>query len=99
MNELVDLLQIAAAIGLFVAPVILIVRLIAGEEPVDLAELFRLRPEPTWPHGVQEEDAPEWHLERPHPPTRAAPAQGVADRSRRRSLPVQTGCPSERAAV
>jgi hypothetical protein len=91
MNELVGLLQFVAATGLLVAPVILIVRLIAGGEPVDLAELFRVRSEPTWPHGVQEEDTPGWHVERLHSPTRAGPAQGVADRSRRQSLPVQTG--------
>ena len=100
MNELVGLLQIVAAIGLFVAPTILIVRLIAGRERVDLAELFRVRSEPTWPHGVQEEDTPVWHLERLQPPTRAAaPSQQVAGRSGRRSLPAQTSCAPERAAI
>jgi hypothetical protein len=99
MNELVPLLQIVAAIGLFVAPAILIVRLIAGREPVDLAELFRATSEPIWPHGVQEEDPPVWHLERLQPPTRAAPAQQAADRSGRRSLPAQTRCAPEHAAM
>jgi len=97
MNELIGLCQIVAAIGLLIAPPIVVVRLIAGRKPIDLADLFPAVREPTWPRGIQEEDPPAWHLERLHRRTRIAPAQG--DRSGRRSAPARAACAPESAAT
>ncbi|HYX11100.1 MAG TPA: hypothetical protein VE817_03915 [Candidatus Acidoferrum sp.] len=98
MNELIGLCQIVAAIGLLIAPPIVVVRLIAGRKPIDLADLFPAVREPTWPRGIQEEDPPAWHLERLHRRTRIAQAQ-QGDRSGRRSARARAVCAPESAAT
>lgn len=60
------------AIGLIAS--VVLVRRLAGDQPVDLAVLFgRAGPMP-WPRGVQEEEPQPWRFERPRPaPSPARP--------------------------
>ena len=97
MEHIIALVQIAATIGLVVAPTILIVRLIAGPEPLDHAMFLRATLEPEWPRGVQEEDAPVWHTERLRRPTRPAAGDPAVDGPRGRSVPTQRRCTAARA--
>ena len=86
MTDLVELLRIAVAITLVAAPPILIVRLIAGPDQASLPDLLAFTLEQPRPHGVQEEDAPRWQVERVRP-RRAQPSDSSCAR-RRNDRPV-----------
>src|SRR5919112_6146826 len=63
MNDFIEVLGIASTLALAAVPPILIARLIAGSEPIDLGEVLSVRAEMAWPRGVQEEDPPRWRFE------------------------------------
>jgi hypothetical protein len=87
MTDLVELLRIAVAIALVAAPPILIVRLIAGPDGPSLPDLLAFTIEQPRPHGVQEEDAPRWQVERVRP-RRGQPSDSTCV-GRRNDRPVQ----------
>jgi hypothetical protein len=61
LNDSIALVQMAMAIVATVTPVIVLVRLIAGGQPLELVE--PRRPSVTrWPLGVQEEEPVPWRF-------------------------------------
>jgi hypothetical protein len=52
-----------AILAALIAAWFLVVRLIAGDQPVDLAALFGAATRMPWPRGVQEEEPQPWRLE------------------------------------
>ena len=60
VSDLGVLLQIVLAVAATAAPMVLIVRLIAGRDADPTADAFRSPTDLAWPVGVQEEDPRPW---------------------------------------
>jgi hypothetical protein len=67
VNDVATVLQIVVVLAAFVAPIIVILTVIAGDEPVDVTDLFATAEELPWPPGVQEEDVRPWDVGRLQP--------------------------------
>lgn len=62
MIDIASLLDIAIFAVLVAAPLVL-VRVLARGEPVDLSRLFAIPAELPWPRGVQEEEPRPWRMD------------------------------------
>ena len=72
MDQLSTLVEIVVVNAMIAAPIVGLVLFL--RHGVDLESGLPVRyAEPGWPRGVQEEDAPEWHIELVHPRGRSAP--------------------------
>jgi hypothetical protein len=72
VDQFLTLIEILAVNVMVAAPIVGIALFLT--RGVDLEQGIPVRfAEPEWPHGVQEEDAPVWHVELAHPRGRSAP--------------------------
>jgi len=96
MNDLVELLRIALALGLVATPPIIIARLIAGPDRASLADLLAFTTDQPRPRGVQEEDLPALRFDQPDPiRTRSGP---LTEREPAPVARVPSPCVDDRAA-
>ena len=87
MDQLLTVIEILATNAIVAAPIVGIVLFIRRGADLEQGVPLRYR-EPGWPRGVQEEDAPEWHVELAHPRGRLAVPVGRSVASR----PLAQGC-------
>ena len=59
-----ELLQIALAVTVVAAPIVVLVRFIAGPDGNSIGDILTYTTEPSWPQGVQEEDPKPWKFSR-----------------------------------
>ena len=64
MTDLATLMDIVAHTALVVAPVVLLTRLLAGNDGPSLPDILGAPRDPAWPRGVQEEEPLPWRWER-----------------------------------
>lgn len=62
MTVPVELLQVAFVVAVTVAPVIVMIRLLAGHGDLGFDAIIRFDSTLPWPRGVQEEEPPRWRL-------------------------------------
>jgi hypothetical protein len=56
VQDLVPLFQIVIVIAAVVSPILLVARILRGDEPLSLARLLYAPDDRAWPRGVQEEE-------------------------------------------
>ena len=64
MTDLATMIEIVAYTALVTAPVVLLARLLAGNDGPTLSEILGAQLDPPWPRGVQEEEPIAWRPER-----------------------------------
>jgi hypothetical protein len=60
--ELASFAQMVLVTAAVAAPIVLLARLLAGDESVSLADLAFAAGRPSWPRGVQEEEPAPWRF-------------------------------------
>ena len=64
MTDLATLIEIIVYTALTVAPAVLLIRLLGGNDGPNLPVILGTPLDPPWPRGVQEEEPVPWHLDR-----------------------------------
>jgi hypothetical protein len=77
VTDFATLIEILAYTALVVAPVVVLTRLVAGDDGPGLPAILGSPPEAPWPRGVQEEEPLPWRLDRLQ--LRSSTAQPRAD--------------------
>ena len=62
MNEVAPLFDLAGVVVLL-SGLVFAIRRLAGDEPINLADLFAHPKQLPWPHGVQEDEPIQFHVE------------------------------------